>query len=88
VRKQLFHDVGKGRSFRIGFGRIRDEIDRIHVAYDDVPHGERVAFFGANGLLQIAVNKGAEGSGGGAARLFGVHEGDPVRVEFGERVRR
>jgi S-adenosylmethionine hydrolase len=84
VRKQLFNEVGKGRTFRIGFGRFKDDITRLDGTYGDVPQGERVAFFGANGLLQIAVNKGAEGSGGGAARLFGVHEGDAVRVEYGE----
>jgi hypothetical protein len=40
---------------------------------------------GSTGLLEIAVNKGAEGHGGGAARLFGAREGSPVRVEFAER---
>jgi S-adenosyl-L-methionine hydrolase (adenosine-forming) len=84
VRKQLFTEVGKGRTFRIRFGRSKDDIARLHRTYGEVPHGERVAFFGANGLLQIAVNKGAEGAGGGAASLLGVHDGDPVRIEFGE----
>jgi S-adenosylmethionine hydrolase len=85
VRRSLFEEVAKGRSFSIGFGRSQDNINRLHTTYDDVPHGERVAFFGATGLLEIALNKGAEGSGGGASRLFGVHEGDPVRIEFGDR---
>lgn len=87
VRKQLFNEVGKGRSFRIGFGRKKDDILRIDKNYGDVPPGERVAFFGTNGLLQIAVNKGAEGSGGGAARLFGVEEGDAIRVDYEDRTK-
>lgn len=85
VRKQLFNEVGKGRPFLIRFGRMKDDMTRLHTTYGEVPHGERVAFFGANGLLQIAVNKGADGAGGGAASLLGVYEGDPVRVEFGDR---
>jgi len=87
VRKQLFDDVCKGRSFRIGFGHRADDILNLHGSYGDVPQGERVAFFNATGLLEIAVNKGVEGFGGGAARLFGVHQEDTVRIEFGERSR-
>ncbi len=85
VRRALFNEVGRGRSFRIGYGRTADDITKLHNTYSEVPNGERVAFFGANGLLEIAINKGAEnGAGGGAASLFGVREGDPIRVEFGE----
>jgi S-adenosylmethionine hydrolase len=84
VRKQLFNEVGKGRTFRIGFGRSEDDITKLHTTYADVPMGERVAFFGSSGLLEIAVNKGVEGSGGGASRLFGVGVSSPVRIEFME----
>lgn len=84
VRKNLFDEIGKGRTFRIGFGHRDDDITKLHQTYGDVPNGERLAFFNATGLLEIAVNKGVEGSGGGAARLFGVHQDDTVRIEFGE----
>lgn len=84
VRKQLFDEIGKGRTFRIGFGLPADDITKIHATYGDVPHGERLAFFNATGLLEIAVNKGVEGSGGGAARLFGVQHEDTVRIDFGD----
>lgn len=87
VRKQLFDEIGKGRTFSIGFGRSMDDITKLHQTYADVPHGERVAFFGASGLLEIAVNKGVEGSGGGASRLFGVKETDPVLIDFKDWVR-
>ena len=85
ITKQLFNDIGKGRSFAISFGRSRNDIKELNKTYGDVPHGERVAFFGASGFLEIAVNKGVEGSGGGAARLFGLSPQDPVRIEFGRR---
>ena len=44
--------------------------------------GERVAFFGDNGMLEIAINKGATGAGGGADQLLGGKVQDPVMVEF------
>jgi len=88
IRRALFDEVGGGRPFRIGFGRPEDDITRLHRTYGEVPHGERVAFFGSTGLLEIAVNKGVEGAGGGAARLFGVDAEDAVRIDFSERERR
>ncbi len=87
VRKQLFDEIGRGRPFTIDFGSKEDRITTISTTYSDVPQGERVAFFGASGLLEIAVNKGVEGYGGGAARLFGVAKQDAVRVDFSERMR-
>lgn len=87
IKRSLFNEIGKGRTFTIAFGRSRDDIKELHKTYSDVPHGERVAFFGASGYLEIAVNKGVEGAGGGASRLFGLHLQDPIRVEFGERPR-
>jgi len=88
VRKHLFDEVGKGRKFRIGFGISEDDITKINATYGDVPLGERLAFFNATGLLEIAVNKGVEGSGGGAARLFGVKHEDAVRIDFSDRSRK
>jgi len=46
-----------------------------------VPPGERVAFFSDSGHLEIAVNKGVVGNGGGAAQLLGLRVADPVRLE-------
>ncbi|MCB9169172.1 MAG: SAM-dependent chlorinase/fluorinase [Flavobacteriales bacterium] len=82
IHRDLFVRVVKDRAFRIAFGRSQNDITTLHRTYGEVPQGERVAFFGASGLLEIAVNKGAEGSGGGAARLFGLHVQDPVRIEL------
>jgi S-adenosylmethionine hydrolase len=46
------------------------------------PTALSVAFFNASGHLEIAVNKGGDGSGGGASKLLGLHEGDAVRLEL------
>ena len=85
IRRSLFEDIGKGRPFRITFGRTDDDITRLDKGYADVPAGERVAFFSANGLLEVAINKGATGVGGGASQLFGVRAEDPVRIDFEAR---
>ncbi len=87
VQKKLFSETSKGRTFVIHCGRSKHDIKRIHKNYGDVPNGDLVAFFGANELLQIAINKGAEGAGGGASSLLGMHNGDTVRVEFGDWAR-
>jgi len=84
VRRGLFTEIGKGRTFKIAFASKEDDITQLHTTYADVPDGEKVAFFGSTGLLEIAVNKGAEGHGGGAARLFGAREGSAVRIDFGD----
>lgn len=87
IRRDHFREVGRGRGFTISFGPHRHDIRELKNTYGDVNPGDRVAFFGANGFLEVAVNKGVEGSGGGAARLLGLAPQDPVRVEFEERGR-
>lgn len=85
VKRTLFNELHGGRPFRIHFGHSADDLTRIHNTYGDVHNGQCLAFFNASGLLEIAVNKGVEGSGGGAARLLGLEENDAVRIEFSER---
>ncbi|MBL0126848.1 MAG: SAM-dependent chlorinase/fluorinase [Flavobacteriales bacterium] len=87
VSRSLFDKVRGGRSFRIGFGLPADDITRLHKTYGDVSNGVCLAFFNASGDLEIAVNKGVEGSGGGAARLLGLRENDPVRIDFSAKAR-
>ena len=57
-------------------------IQHIHQNYNEVPEGERVAIFSSTGLLEIAINKGVRGSGGGASQLFGISNNDIITVEF------
>lgn len=82
ITRAHFNELVKAHTFRISFGRAMHDITTISSTYGDVPSGERVAFFGATGFLEIAVNKGVAGSGGGAAQLLGLRVADPVRVEI------
>lgn len=84
ITRDLFDPFVKGRPFRISFGRMADDIKQLHKTYSDVPQGERVAFFGDTGHLEVALNKGVSGpgGGGGAAQLLGLHVNDTVRLEL------
>jgi len=82
ITESLFKEVGRGRPFTIYFRRAAYDIHTIHKTYHEVPEGEKVALFSASGYLEIAINKGVEGSGGGANKLFGLKVADTVRVEF------
>jgi S-adenosyl-L-methionine hydrolase (adenosine-forming) len=82
ITEKLFEDVRKGRSFTIYFRREEYEITEISKTYGDVPEGEKLAFFSSSGHLEIAINRGVEGSGGGASSLFGLKINDTVRIEF------
>lgn len=82
ITKEAFTSVVKHHAFKIAFGASRHDITAIHKTYSDVPVGERVAFFGDSGLLEMAVNKGTVGNGGGAAQLLGLRVTDPVLLEL------
>lgn len=82
IDQRTFKEVGKERTFRIPLRSSRMDVSRIHRHYSAVPDGERVALFNHMGLLEIAINHGAESSGGGASHLFGLKVGSIVRIEF------
>jgi S-adenosyl-L-methionine hydrolase (adenosine-forming) len=82
ITKQLFDEVCKNRPFAIYFSRGLYDIKQIHDNYNQVPEGEKVALFTSGGYLEIAINKGVEGSGGGASSLFGMKLNDTFRIEF------
>ena len=82
ITKTLFDEERRGRDFSIMMKRSSHDIRTIHTHYGAVPDGERMAVFNEAGLLEIAINKGAPGNGGGAASLFGLSRGDFIRVEF------
>lgn len=84
VTMQIFRDVGKNRSFKLFLTRSEYSIQKICSKYNDVPEGERVAIFGSSGFLEIAINKGVRGSGGGASQLFGIKINDIITIEFKE----
>jgi S-adenosyl-L-methionine hydrolase (adenosine-forming) len=82
ITKELFDQARKGRKFTLLFRSEDYEITEISSGYGDVPEGEKLALFGSSGHLEIAINKGVEGSGGGASSLFGLKLNDTVRIEF------
>ena len=84
ISKDIFQEVGKGREFRIYLTRAGYMITKIHQQYSDVPEGEKIAIFSSSGNLEIAINKGVEGSGGGANKLFGLKINDTITIEFKE----
>lgn len=82
IDRALFREIGKDRQFTIMLKRSKHDIRQLHDSYGEVPEGEKVALFNAAGLLEIAINKGAPGNGGGASSLFGLKRGDLIQVEF------
>lgn len=82
IDQRTFKEVGKERTFRIPLRSSRMDVNRIHKHYGAVADGERVALFNHMGLLEIAINHGANRGDGGASRLFGLKVGSTVRIEF------
>lgn len=82
VHRTLFERFGIDTPFVIYFKRKDYFIDIISNTYNEVAQGEKVAVFNENGLLEIAINRGAKAGNGGAEQLFGLHKNDIVRIEF------
>ncbi|HEX4886426.1 MAG TPA: SAM-dependent chlorinase/fluorinase [Luteibaculaceae bacterium] len=82
VTKSLFYRVGESREFALYFTSMNQPIRKISMYYDDVAEGERLALFTSSGHLQISINKGINGAGGGASQLFGLKLHSSIRIEF------
>ncbi len=82
IHKSLFDRNGKDIPFIIRFKKKDYFIDIISSSYNEVSPGEKVAIFNENDFLEIAINRGASKSNGGAEQLFGLHKNDIVRIEF------
>jgi S-adenosylmethionine hydrolase len=76
ISKNEFERVQKGRSFTILFGREDEMITELSKKYKDVTTAEKLALFGENNQLQIAINKGE------ASKLLGLKLYEIVRIEF------
>lgn len=85
ITRETFERMGKNIPFTIYFRRKEYFIDVISAGYSEVPAGEKVAIFNDNDNLEIAINKGVSGNGGGANSLFGLKNGDMIRIEFTPR---
>ncbi len=82
VNKELFERNGIDTPFTIHFKRKDYFIDTISQSYADVSPGEKVAIFNENGLLEIAINRGATKKNGGAKQLFGLELNEIIIIEF------
>ena len=82
ITEKLFNEIGKKNPFTIYFKRSQYFIETISKNYHDVPTGEKLAHFNENGFLEIAINKGVRGNGGGADSLLGLKVNDIIRIEF------
>ena len=71
-----FKQIQKGRDFVILFGREDEKITKISTKYNDVSVSDKLALFGENDMLQIAINKGY------ANKLLGLKLHEIVRIEF------
>ena len=76
ISKEVFEGVQKGRNFSILFGREDEQITIISAKYKEVPPSEKLAIFGENNLLQIAMNQGK------ANKLLGLNLHEIIRIEF------
>ena len=76
ISKDVFKGVQKGRNFTILFGREDEQIATISVKYKTVFLSEKLAIFGENNLLQIAMNQGE------ASKLLGLNLHEIIRIEF------
>lgn len=76
ISESQFKNFGNGRPFKILFRSAEYEIDEISSTYSSVVDGERVALFSSTGYIEIAINKA------NASKLFGINQGDTIRVEF------
>lgn len=78
----LFRDVGRSRTCTINLRTSKHKLSKVSKQYSDVTQGNVVALFNSDGLLEVAINNGAPGTGGGASQLLGLHMSDLIMVVF------
>ncbi len=76
IDKNLFRSVGQGKPFEIRFRKEQHVINKLYQSYSEVPSGEKMALFGASGLLEIAINRS------NASQLLGVKHEDVISITF------
>ena len=82
IDKVFFENKRAGRNFNIVFSLEGNKVSKLSRKYSDVPEGEKLAFFNDQGLLEIAINRGANGYNGGASQLFGMTSESAIRIIF------
>ncbi|TAH25366.1 MAG: hypothetical protein EAZ07_07300 [Cytophagales bacterium] len=74
ISNELFTKVADNRSFEIIFGR--ETLDKISSTYDITDHGDILAVFNSNNLLEFAISLG------NASELLGLSYDSPIRINF------
>lgn len=82
ITKKDFDRFGENVPFVIYYFNKSYHLEKISPTYNSVAVGDKVAIFNNAGLLEIAINQGANRNFGGADKLFGVRKGDVIRVNF------
>ncbi len=75
ITREIFSRVFEGRDFRILIKSNNYYTEKISKLYSDEPVGEIVTRFNSLDLLELSIN------GANLCQLFGVENGDAVRVE-------
>ncbi len=74
ISRQEFEQAVGHHRFYIGFRR--EQINKLSLSYQDVPEGEKLAFFNSNDRLEIAINQGS------ASQLLGLQRGDIIQIDI------
>ncbi len=82
ITRPDFDRFGENIPFTIYFVKGHYFIDKISKTYNAVPNGEIVALFNSSNHLEIAINKGATRSTGGADQMFGMRREAIIQVKF------
>jgi hypothetical protein len=74
ITKDLFEQVGRGRSFHLYFKR-NEPISQLSKHYNDVPIGETLCLFNSD-YLEISIHMGK------ASELLGLKVEDTIQIDF------
>ncbi|MGM0635952.1 MAG: SAM hydrolase/SAM-dependent halogenase family protein [Bacteroidota bacterium] len=91
ISKKLFHQIGKGREFKISARSIN--FNKVYDSYSDAinyslpknkreEEGKKLALFNASGYLELAVYKSNLSTVGGASTLFGLKLMNTITINF------
>jgi len=78
ISRELFDQIGKGRSFDIFVQSNHYRLNRINTHYSQTATGEILALFNSLDLLEIALN------GGNASELLNLNLNSSIRIRFSE----
>lgn len=91
IKRELFHQVAKGRTFSI---QARShEFKKIYDSYSDAINfevlkdqreedGKKLALFNSSSYLELAIYKSNPKTVGGASSLFGLKDLDTITIKF------